>query len=100
MDVWKRHSFRFKRLTADFDAGVLHGADGRDIALRPQTFAVLEYLSQHPSRIVSKEDLMRAVGGGVVVTEDSLVQCATDIRRALETTTTRLSRQCRNAANS
>lgn len=76
-------TFRFKRLTADLDAGVLHAADGRDIALRPQAFAVLEYLSKHPNRIVSKEDLMRAVWGGVAVTEYSLVQCVTDIRRAL-----------------
>lgn len=53
------------------------------MALRPQAFAVLECLSKHPNRIVSKEDLMRAVWGGVVVTEYSLVQCVTDIRRAL-----------------
>lgn len=89
MDVWKRHTLRFKRLTADFNAGVLHAADGRDLALGHQAFTVLEFLSQHPNRIVFKEDLMRAVWGGVVVTEDSLVQCVTGVRRALETTPTR-----------
>lgn len=69
--IFENATFRFKKLTADLDVGVLHAADGRDIALRPQPFAVLEYLSKLPNRFVSNEDLMRAVWGGVVVTEYS-----------------------------
>jgi TolB-like protein/DNA-binding winged helix-turn-helix (wHTH) protein/rhodanese-related sulfurtransferase len=51
--------------------------------LRPQCFAVLRFLLRNPSRLVTKDELMAAVWPGTVVTDDSLVQCVHEIRRAL-----------------
>jgi DNA-binding winged helix-turn-helix (wHTH) protein len=60
---------------------------GTAIDLRPKSVAVLHYLLAHPHRLVGKDELLGAVWGKVVVTEDSLVQCVRDIRHALGTTT-------------
>lgn len=56
---------------------------GAAIELRPKAVAVLHYLVAHPHRLVGKDELLAAVWSKVVVTEDSLVQCVRDIRRAL-----------------
>jgi DNA-binding winged helix-turn-helix (wHTH) protein len=52
--------------------------------LRPKSFDVLHYLVQHPQRLVSREELLRAAWPGVVVTDDSLTQCLIEIRKALD----------------
>jgi TolB-like protein/DNA-binding winged helix-turn-helix (wHTH) protein/rhodanese-related sulfurtransferase/Flp pilus assembly protein TadD len=70
-------------VVADFGNESLRDADGNDIVLRPQVFAVLRYLSDRPNRLVSKDELMAAVWPGVAVTDDSLVQCIHEIRRAI-----------------
>lgn len=54
-----------------------------EIQLRPKAFDVLRYLVENPGRLVSKDELMKVVWAGVVVTDDSLVQCVKDIRDAL-----------------
>jgi len=54
-----------------------------DIQLRPKAFDVLRFLAENPGRVVSKDELMQAVWAGIVVTDDSLVQCVKDIRDAL-----------------
>jgi TolB-like protein/DNA-binding winged helix-turn-helix (wHTH) protein/cytochrome c-type biogenesis protein CcmH/NrfG len=56
---------------------------GAAIELRPKSLAVLHYLVTHPQRLVEKDELLAAVWGKVVVTEDSLVQCVREIRQAL-----------------
>jgi TolB-like protein len=53
------------------------------VSLRPQAFAVLRFLIAHPNRILSKRELGDAVWNGAAVTDDSLVQCIHEIRRAL-----------------
>ena len=60
---------------------LLHGDDA--VRLRPRTHDVLAYLAAHAGRLVSKQELMEAVWGDVAVTDDSLVQCLMEIRRAL-----------------
>lgn len=57
--------------------------DGRTHRLRPQTAAVLAHLLAHAGELVSREDLLQAVWGEVLVTENSLSQCVAEIRRAL-----------------
>ena len=37
----------------------------------------------NPDRLISKDELLQAVWPGVVVTENSLVQCVTELRREL-----------------
>ena len=47
----------FGRFVLDLNRGCLL-ADGREITLRPKTFAVLHYLVAHPGRLISKEELL------------------------------------------
>jgi TolB-like protein/DNA-binding winged helix-turn-helix (wHTH) protein len=56
---------------------------GDVIALRPKSFALLQYLVTHPARLVRKDELLAAVWPDVVVTEDSLTRCISEIRVAL-----------------
>lgn len=51
--------------------------------LRQKAFAVLLYLVEHRARVVSKDELLERVWAGVSVSEDALVQCIVEIRRAL-----------------
>lgn len=51
--------------------------------LRPRTAGVLAALMARPDCLMSKEALLAAVWPDTVVTEDSLVQCIKEIRRAL-----------------
>jgi TolB-like protein/DNA-binding winged helix-turn-helix (wHTH) protein/Tfp pilus assembly protein PilF len=56
---------------------------GREIKLRPKSFQVMRYLVEHHGRLVTREELMKAVWGGVAVTDDSITKCVVDIRKAL-----------------
>jgi non-specific serine/threonine protein kinase len=56
---------------------------GREIRLRAKTFQVLEYLHGHHGRLVTKEDLFRAVWPDTFVSDDSLTKCIHEIREAL-----------------
>ena len=49
----------------------------------PKDFAVLSYLVTNHGRLVRKEELLRAVWSGTVVTEGSLKVCIRRIRRVL-----------------
>src|SRR5450432_4428289 len=69
---------------ADFGSETLRTESGLSVALRPQAFAVLRYLAEHAGRLVTKDELMHALWSGLVVTDDSLVQCIHEIRRALQ----------------
>jgi adenylate cyclase len=73
---------RFDRYLLDLDRGCLF-VDGNEIALRPKTFAVLLYLSEHPNRLVSKDELLSAVWPNLAITDDALVQSIGELRRAL-----------------
>ena len=54
-----------------------------EINLRPKSFELLKYLTENQGRLVSKDELIDAVWNETSVTDDSLVQCLRDIRRAL-----------------
>ena len=62
--------------------GSLRAAD-RDVELRPKSFEVLRYLVENPGRLVSKEQLIKIVWPDVIVTDDSLTQCVSEIRHAI-----------------
>ena len=53
------------------------------VPLRPKCFAMLEYLVEHADRLVTKDELLGAVWPGVVVTEDSLTRCISEVRAVL-----------------
>jgi adenylate cyclase len=67
----------------DLGAEQVFGPDGRATTLRPQSFAVLRLLIAKVGRLVTKDELQNAVWPGIVVTDDSLVQCIGEIRKAL-----------------
>ncbi|TIQ08334.1 MAG: adenylate cyclase, partial [Mesorhizobium sp.] len=72
-----------RTVAVDVAGGFLRDRDGREIPLRPQAFDLLKYFLNSPGRVVSKDELMKAVWPDVFVTDDSLVQCVRDVRRAL-----------------
>ena len=53
------------------------------LRLRPRTYDVLLHLARNAGRLISKQELMDVVWKDVAVTDDSLVQCLMEIRRAL-----------------
>ena len=57
--------------------------DGNAIELRPKAFDVLRHLMANAGRVVSKQELLDTLWPGVVVTDDALVQCVSDVRQAL-----------------
>ncbi len=61
----------------------LLGPNGEPVHLRPQSMRVLDTLLAHSGTVVTREALAATVWPDVVVTDDSLVQCVRDIRRAL-----------------
>ena len=67
----------------DLENELLTDASGRAVPLRRQSFAVLRYLHGQAGRLVTKEELANAVWPGIVVTDDSLVQCIHEVRIAL-----------------
>jgi DNA-binding winged helix-turn-helix (wHTH) protein len=74
---------RFAKYALDVDGRSLTNR-GREIALRPQALELLCYLAKNPGRPIPKEELFREIWPGLYVTDDSLVQCVRDIRRALD----------------
>ncbi|AOO81457.1 winged helix-turn-helix domain-containing protein [Bosea vaviloviae] len=75
----------FDGFVLDLARGVLT-AEAREVVLRPKTTAVLAHLLAHAGEIVSRDALLTAVWGDVAVSDDSLTQCVSEIRRALGTT--------------
>lgn len=64
-------------------SGSLRDPDGQEIGLRPQTCRVLALLAAHPGELVAKDRIMDEVWADTHVTDDSLVQCISEIRKAL-----------------
>jgi DNA-binding winged helix-turn-helix (wHTH) protein len=78
----RARTLSFDAYTLDVSRGCLRrGTD--DLKLRPKSFDVLRYLVENPGRLVGKEELIRAVWRNAFVTDNSLVQCLIEIRRAL-----------------
>jgi class 3 adenylate cyclase/predicted ATPase len=77
-----REAFFFEGYTLDLRRGCLRTAD-REIELRPKSFAVLRYLVENAGRLVSKDELVKAVWPNVIVTDESLARCVSDVRLAL-----------------
>ncbi len=61
----------------------LTDSSGQESVLRPQSLQVLQLLASKPNQVVTKDEIFATVWKEVSVTDDSLVQCIGDIRRAL-----------------
>jgi DNA-binding winged helix-turn-helix (wHTH) protein len=78
-----RLNYEFGDFTLDVARGCVSRA-GEEIKLRPKVFETLKYLVEHPGRLIAKQELMQAVWPDAFVTDDSLVQCTLELRRALD----------------
>ncbi len=58
--------------------------DGAPVAVMPKGFDILLYLVQHPNRVVTKRDLMRAVWPDTFVEEGNLTQNISLLRKLVE----------------
>ncbi|MEP1202080.1 winged helix-turn-helix domain-containing tetratricopeptide repeat protein [Tateyamaria sp.] len=65
------------------ETNTLKAADGTPIHLRKQSAAVLAALAANAGEVVSRDTLIEAVWKDIATTDDSLIQCIADIRRAL-----------------
>ncbi len=75
-------SIRLASFNLDLERLSVHGPSGQ-IDLRPKCFDVLLYLASNTGRIIGKDELINAVWPDVMVTEDSLTHCISEIRHAL-----------------
>ena len=74
--------YRFGPFMLDASRASLHRGDA-EIKLRPRSFALLQHLLSHAGRLLTKDELLSALWPGVVVTEDSLTRCISEVRAAL-----------------
>src|SRR4051794_24225704 len=81
-DKMPEATYRFGRFTLDTARGLLLGSDGA-VALRPKSFALLQLLARNPDRLLSHDEIASMVWPETTVTDESIVQCVRDIRRAL-----------------
>jgi predicted ATPase/DNA-binding winged helix-turn-helix (wHTH) protein len=76
-------NYQFGEFTLDIARGCVLKA-GEEIKLRPKVYETLKYLVEHPGRLIGKQELMQALWPDAFVTDDSLVQCTLELRRALD----------------
>jgi TolB-like protein/DNA-binding winged helix-turn-helix (wHTH) protein/tetratricopeptide (TPR) repeat protein len=75
-------TYRFENFTLDLARGCLFSSEA-EIKLRPKTFEALRYVVENAGRLVSKEELARAVWPDSFVSDNSVAQCFLEIRKAL-----------------
>ncbi len=76
-------TYRFGAFSLDVARGAVFKGD-EEIKLRPKVYETLKYLVENPGRLIGKQELMQAVWPDAFVTDDSLVQCTVELRRALD----------------
>src|SRR5499425_3449334 len=74
--------FQFAGYTLDIARNELRSAD-REVALRPKSFELLRYLLENPDRLVTREELLKAVWANVTVTDQALAHCVSEVRDAI-----------------
>jgi predicted ATPase/DNA-binding winged helix-turn-helix (wHTH) protein len=82
-------TYHFGKFTLDVGRGCLL-ADREEVKLRPKVYEALKYLVENPGRLIAKQELIQAVWPDTFVTDDSVVQCALELRRALDDRTQQL----------
>ncbi|WP_426954214.1 winged helix-turn-helix domain-containing protein [Muricoccus radiodurans] len=74
---------KFDAFSLDPARGTLRGPGNAEHVLRPKAFALLCHLLDHPGRLLRRDELLDALWPDVIVTDDSLTQCVSDLRAAL-----------------
>jgi predicted ATPase/DNA-binding winged helix-turn-helix (wHTH) protein len=78
-----RPKYHFGEFTLDTGRGMLLNSE-QEVRLRPKVYDALLYLLENRGRLIGKEELIRELWSDAFVTDDSLVQCMVELRRALE----------------
>src|ERR1041385_89690 len=74
--------YEFGEFRVDIGRGILLRAS-KTIALTPRQFDTLLYLVEHCHRVITKEELMKAIWSDAFVEENNLNQSVSAIRRTL-----------------
>jgi len=83
MDNSAPTAFVFEGFRLDLARRRLSDPEGRTLPLSARAFDVLAYLVEHRARMVSKDELLKAVWSRVVVEENNLNQAIYNIRKVL-----------------
>src|SRR5882672_11412264 len=81
--------FRFAGFSLDVTRGCVRSGE-RELELRPKSFEVLRFLVENADRLVTKDEIITVIWPDVIVTEDSLSRCISDVRTALSDTEQRI----------
>ena len=73
----------FGSIRYDFGTGELQDSAGNIKHLRKRSADVLSFLAANSEQVISKEQLIKSLWPNGIATDDSLIQCIADIRRAL-----------------
>jgi len=65
------------------DLGCVRTSDGTDLRLRPKAFQLLLHLFNNRHRLVTKQELNDHIWPETAVTDDGVVQCVVELRKAL-----------------
>lgn len=82
LELSRQFVYRFADVEVDAARGCVRRG-GEELRLRRQTLQVLLYLIERRERLVTKEELFEHIWKGTAVTDNALLQCIFDIRRAL-----------------
>jgi DNA-binding winged helix-turn-helix (wHTH) protein len=75
--------YRFGDFVLNHARGCLQSGDGAELFLRPKSFLLLMVLIDRAGALVSKDELTEAVWPEVIVSDDSVAHCVSDIRKTL-----------------
>lgn len=81
MDEFSQGEIRFGRYRLDPIQGLKLGR--RDLHLTPKSLAVLRLLAEHPSQVVSKEEIFRMLWADTAVSDSALTSCIQELRHVL-----------------
>jgi DNA-binding winged helix-turn-helix (wHTH) protein len=81
-EISTNQSSCFGEFTLDAARAALFRGD-EEPRLRQRTYEVLTHLVGNSGRLVSKQELFENIWRDVAVTDDSLVQCLVELRKAL-----------------
>src|SRR5260370_20043840 len=76
------HLYRFGPYVLDPQRRTLY-CDESPVPLTPKAFDVLLFLAQNPKRLITKDELLKAVWGDTFVEEGNLTQYISHLRKAL-----------------
>ncbi|MGH9875452.1 MAG: winged helix-turn-helix domain-containing protein, partial [Pyrinomonadaceae bacterium] len=82
MQKFTHQTCSFDGFTLDLTRGCLL-REGEEIKLRPQSFATLTFLIENSGRLISKEELIKAVWPEWDASDNQLARCLTEVRQAL-----------------